>query len=103
MVLRLGDAALQRGEVVIRAGDVVSAAEIEPLHPGQKVAEFLLYDGQRLGQCVGVLLAESVEVQSVQQLRQGGVLLHGGVPLGAGRAQPTARGAGVVDLMAVLR
>ena len=42
-------------------------------------------------------------MQAVQQGGQLRVLLHSGVPLGAGGAKAAARGAGVVDLMAVLR
>ena len=102
LCLRLGDAALQRGQVVAGAGDVVSAAKVQPLHPGQQVAEAVFHGGQRQGQRVGILLTQGVEVQAVQQTRQGRVCLHSGVPLGTGGAQAAAGGAGVVDRMAFL-
>ena len=85
--LRLGDAALQRGQVVAGAGDVVSAAKVQPLHPGQQVAEAVFHGGQRQGQRVGILLAQGVEVQAVQQVGQVRVLRHSGIPLGTGGTQ----------------
>ena len=66
LFLRPGDALFQRGKVVIRAGDVVPAAKVEPLHPGQKIPELCFHRRQRQGQCIGILLAQGVEVQSVQ-------------------------------------
>ena len=102
-ILCAGDAVLQRGNVVAGAGDVMSAAEVEPLHIGQQIAEFFSHGVQRHGQCIGVLLAERVEVQSVQKLRQAGVLRHGGIPCCAGRTKAAAGRAGIVDCVAVLR
>ena len=102
-ILCAGDAVLQRGNVVAGAGDVMSAAEVEPLHIGQQIAKLFCHGIQRHGQCIGVLLAESVEVQSVQKLRQAGVLRHGGIPCCAGRTKAAAGRAGVVDRVAVLR
>ena len=78
------------------------AAEVEPAHPGQQVPELLFHGCQRHGQRVGVLLAQGVEVQSVQQPGQGRVCLHGGVPLGTCGTQAAARGAGVVNGVALL-
>ena len=66
LFLRHGDTLFQRGKVVIRAGDVVPAAKVEPLHPGQKTPELCFHRRQRQGQCIGILLAQGVEVQSVQ-------------------------------------
>ena len=79
------------------------AAEVEPLHIGQQIAELFCHGVQRHGQRIGVLLAERVEVQSVQKLRQAGVLRHGGIPCCAGRTKAAAGRAGVVDRVAVLR
>ena len=101
--LHFRDALFQRGKVVTGAGDVVPAAEVEPLHPGQQVPELLLHRRQCRGQCVRILLTQGVEVQPIQQLWQGRVCLHGGVPLGTGGAQTAAGGAGVVDFVAFLR
>lgn len=70
LFLRPGDTLFQRGKVVIRAGDVVSAAKVEPLHPGQQVTEFRFQRGQGGRQRVGILLAQGVEVQAVQQVGQ---------------------------------
>ena len=82
---------------------MVSAAKIEPFQPRQQVAEFLFHSVQRHGQRIGVLLAERVEVQSVQKLRQAGVLRNSGIPCCAGRTKAAAGRAGVVDRVAVLR
>ena len=102
LFLRPGDALFQRGKVVIRAGDVVPPAKVEPLHPGQQVTEFRFQRGQGGRQCVGILLAQGVEVQAVQQVGQVRVLRRSGIPLGTGGAQTAARGAGVIDLVALL-
>ena len=56
LLLHPGDAGFQRGKVIARAGDVVSAAKIEPFQPRQQVAEFLFHCVQRHGQRIGVLL-----------------------------------------------
>ena len=45
---------------------MVPAAKVEPLHPGQKIPELCFHRRQRQGQCIGILLAQGVEVQSVQ-------------------------------------
>ena len=79
------------------------AAEVHPLNFRQYIAEFFCHSIQRHRQRVGVLLAQGVEMQPVQKLGQGGVLRHGGVPRGAGRAKAAAGGAGVVDGVTVLR
>ena len=97
------DAALQRGHVVAGAGDVVPAAEIQPLHFGQQVAKFIGRCVQRYGQRVSILLTQGVEMQAVQQRGQCRVSRHGGIPLRAGCAQATAGGTGVINRVAVLR
>ena len=103
LLLHPGDAGFQRSKVIARAGDVVSAAEIEPFQPRQQVAEFLFHSVQRHGQRVGVLLTEGVEVQAVQQGGEARLFCQSRVPLGAGGAETAARGAGVIDGMAFLR
>ena len=92
LLLHPGDAGFQRGKVIARAGDVVSAAKIEPFQPRQQVAEFLFHGVQRHGQSVGVLLTEGVEVQAVQQGGEARLFCQSRVPLGAGGAE-TAAGA----------
>ena len=81
LFLRHGDTLFQRGKVVIRAGDVVPAAKVEPLHPGQQVTEFRFQRGQGGRQRVGILLAQGVEVQAVQQVGQVRVLRRSGMEL----------------------
>ena len=49
---------------------MVSAAKVQPLHIRQDVSEFLRHGVQGGLQRVGILLAEGVEMQSVQQLHQ---------------------------------
>ena len=81
---------------------MVAASKVHPLHLGQQVCELCLHRFQGHSQGVGVLLAEGVEVEAIQQLRQLRVSGHGGVPLGPGGAQAAAGGAGVIDGMALL-
>ena len=79
---------------------MVAAAHVEPFHIGEDVPKSLRNRRQGGLQGVGVLLAEGMEVQSVQQ---GGQLRgHLPVPLGPGGPQPGAGGAGVVDRVALL-
>ena len=59
--------------------------------------------GQRHRQRGRVLLAEGVEVQTVQQSGQLRVRGYCGVPLGTGSAQTAAGGAGVINFMTLLR
>ena len=87
----MANAGFQELQIVVRAGDVVAAAEVEPLHPGQDIAKLRLHGLQGPGKSVGVLLAEGVEVEAVQQGKVRFVdLIPGGAQAGAG-------GAGIVD------
>ena len=79
---------------------MVSAAKVQPLHIRQDVSEFLRHGIQGGLQRVGILLAEGVEMQSVQQLHQR--WRHVRIPLGAGGSQTAARRTGVVNLMTFL-
>ena len=47
---------------------MMAAAEIDPFHAGQVSAELLLHRLQGGLQGIGVLLAEGVEMQTVQKL-----------------------------------
>ena len=82
---------------------MVSPAEIEPLHLGQQIGKLFLHRCQRYRQRVRVLLAEGVEVQTVQQGGQLRVRGYCGIPLGAGSAQTAAGSAGVINFMPLLR
>ena len=76
------------------------AAHVQPLHPREHVAKCLRHRVQGDGQRVGILLAQGVEVQPVQQREQRRGHLR--VPLGAGHAQAAPRRAGVVNRVALL-
>ena len=62
-------AAFKARDVVIVTGDVMSAAEVYPLHFRQYIAEFLLYGIECGLQIVGVLLAESVKVKAAYTVK----------------------------------
>ena len=47
----------------------MTAAEVDPFHPGQPFAELLLDDFQCLSQRFRALFAKRVEVQSLQPLQ----------------------------------
>jgi len=97
------DAVFQRVKGITRAGDVVSAAKVEPFHSRQQVCKLFLHCGQRHCQRIGVLLAQGVEVQTVQQGGQLRVRCHSGVPLSTGGAQTAAGCTGVVNFVSLLR
>ena len=83
--------------VVVRPGDVVAAAQIQPFQAVEILAEFFLKGVEGGFQIVGVLLTQSVQMQSVQ---------HGQdalVKIGLGGAQPGTGSAGVIDGVALLR
>ena len=58
------DAPFQPGNVVVIAGDMVTAAQIYPLHFLQNIAEFLLNYSKSAFQIIGILLAESMKMQT---------------------------------------
>ena len=78
-------------DVVVVTGDMVPAAEVDPLQAGEVVAEALLEGRQGRLQVVAVLLAEGVEVQPLEPLHD----LRGEV--GRPCAEPGARRAGVIE------
>ena len=94
------DAALQPGNIVVRPRDMMPAAEIQPLHARQQIAEPLRYRIQGGLQGIGVLLAQGVKMQAVQQSRQS--RRHLRIPLGSRGSQAAARGAGIIDLVPLL-
>ena len=53
--------------VVILPRDVVTAAQVEPLHPRKIRTELFLERGHRLLERVGILFAERVKVQAVKE------------------------------------
>ena len=58
--------------LVIGAGDVVAAAEVDPLHPVQQVAKFLLHDIQGAFKRREVLLTQGVEMNASYFFKTGG-------------------------------
>ncbi len=67
------DAFHQFGDVVAFAGDMVSPAEVYPLHVIQVFAEFFLEDDQSGFQGIGILFAKRMEMQAVQDAYLAGV------------------------------
>ena len=86
--------------MAIRAGDMVPAAHIEPLHTGQKIPEFFLYRGEGDGERIGILLTQRMEMQAVEQGKQFRVSLP--VEHLARSAKAAARCAGIVDGVPIL-
>ena len=82
--------------VVVVPGNVVAAAQIQPFQAGQIRPELFLKGGQGGFQRVGILLAQGVEMQPVQQGQQLRVKIR------QGGAQAAARGAGIIDGVALL-
>jgi hypothetical protein len=81
------NAALEPVDVVAGAGDVVPAAEIDPLHLSKPRPELLLDGLQRRFQRVRVLLAQRVEVQPANALgKRRQFRLRADAQAGAGRA-----------------
>ena len=66
LLLHAADALLQEGNVVACLRDVVAAAEVDPLHLRQVLAEFRLDRLERDGERIGALFAERVEVQTLK-------------------------------------
>ena len=56
--------------VVVLAGNVVAAAEVYPFHLRQVLAEMLFESLEYAFQCVGVLFAEGVEVETFNAIQE---------------------------------
>ena len=79
---------------------MVPSAHVEPLHPGQDIPEALFHGGQGCLQRVGTLLAQRVEMESVQQAGQ--LFRHFPVPCFPRHAQAASLRAGIIDVMPFL-
>lgn len=90
-LLHVADALLEERDIIAFLRDVVAAAEVDPLHLRQVLAELLLDGLERDGERVGALLAERVEVQAFQS--PDGALVEVAQP----HAETRACGARVVD------
>ena len=82
--------------IMILMGFIIVKAGIVKDEDSKVLSKIVLY---LIIPCVIIM---GVEVEAIQQLRQLRVGRHGGVPLGPGGAQTAARGAGVIDLVALL-
>ena len=64
--LHMADAFLQKSSVIILPCYMMAAAEVYPLHMIKIITELLFHCFQCLCQCIRVLLAQSVKMNSVQ-------------------------------------
>ncbi len=78
---------------------MVPAAEIHPFHLGEPLTELLLKAVQRGLQVIGILLAESMEMQTVKQFQQCRVLPHSIAEFIKRNTQTASLGARVIDCM----
>ena len=76
---------------------MMSAAEIEPLHLRQIRTEFLLECAECRNEIIGILLAEGMEVQSLNTFQQLGAEIRLCHP------EPRAGCAGIIDCVVALR
>ena len=91
LLLHMADALLEERDVIAFLRDVVAAAEVDPLHLRQILAELRLDGLERDGERVGALLAERMEVQAFKPFD--GAL----VEVAQTHAEPRAHSARVVD------
>lgn len=85
------DEADQAFAIIIRSGDVVAAAEVDPLHVRDPLAEPLLKAVQGFFQVVAILFAQGMEVEAVDTVE--GLALK----FGAENAKAGIGGAGIVE------
>lgn len=100
----VADASLEERDVIVGAGDVMSAAEVEPPQPVEICAELLFDSIECRLQIVGVLLAKRVEVQTVDDGREIADTFGRKIAAEVGErgAEARAGGAGIVDGMTLL-
>ena len=82
--------------IIILTGDVMSPAQIEPLHSMQILAELLFKRLYRHFQSIGILFAERVEMQPVQHGKNALVKIF------QCRSEPGTESARIIDLMPLL-
>ena len=86
----------QTRDIIIRAGDVVTSAEVQPLHAVQIPSEFALERLHSGFQIVRILLAQRVKMQSVQHGQDAFVQLRQRC------AQTRAGRTGIINCMSLL-
>ena len=57
-------------QIITRTGDVMAAAEVEPFKPWNEIGEFRLKGLRSMLQCIGVLFAKCMEVETIDLLKQ---------------------------------
>ena len=57
---------LEQGNIVTHTRDMVTAAEVQPLHPMEVLPELFLHGIKRLFKCIRPLLTERMKVQTVE-------------------------------------
>ena len=95
LIAQVRDAADERFHVVIGAGDVVTAAEVEPLHALHVAAEAHFERRDRAHEVVRVLFAEGVEVEAFDAVE------HIRLEIRFGNAEARGRAARVIDGVAL--
>ena len=54
--------------IVVRTRNVMAAAEVDPLHQRQQIAEFLLESNEHFAQLLHALFAEAMEVKAIEKV-----------------------------------
>ena len=90
-------------QIITRTGDVMAATEVEPFKTWNEIGEFRLKGLRGMLQCIGVLFAKCMEVETIDLLSRSGVSwrLHGRVRRAL--CQGERRGAGIVEIDLYLR
>ena len=91
------DAAAQKLDVVIGAGDVVAAAEIDPFHAGKIRAEMFFHGFERAFQAVGILFAQGMEMQAAYAVQGVLVLFQFGMEGGRAYAEAGTGRTGIIN------
>jgi len=91
LVAQIDDAVDERVHIVVRTGDVMAAAEIEPLHALHVAAEAHFKRRDRAHEIVRVLLAQRVEMETLDAVEQVRLKVR------LGDAQTRGRAARVID------
>ena len=64
--LYAADQLLDQGNIIAHTRDMVTSAEVQPLHPMEVLPELFLYGIKRLFKCIRPLLTERMKVQAVE-------------------------------------
>ena len=64
--LYAADQLLEQGNIIAHTRDMVTSAEVQPLHPMEVLPELFLYGIKRLFKRIRPLLTECMKVQAVE-------------------------------------